>query len=84
MLRSENARLSGWVLCRYPRRETLSPRLTRCSGRLTSREVASWLLGVVVGAVRIPRARQRQAQASGARDAVNYIRAALSHFPTLR
>ncbi len=84
MLRSENARLSGWVYVDIRGRDLKSAVVEM--QRAVAGEVVFGrrLFGVVVGAVRIPGARHRQTQGRGAGHAGHHFRAALSHVPARR
>ena len=84
MLRSENARLSGWVYVDIRGRDLKSA--VQAMQRVVDDEgaVAAGLLDLLVRPVRVPRARHREAQGGGAVHAAHHLRAAVPDVQTLR
>ncbi len=84
MLRSENARLSGWVYVDIRGRDLRSA-VQRHAARGRARgEAAAGLLDLLVGPVRVPGARHREAEGRRAVHAADHLRAAVPHLPALR
>jgi Cu(I)/Ag(I) efflux system membrane protein CusA/SilA len=84
MLRSENARLSGWVYVDIRGRDLRSAACRTCSAWSREGGAAAGLLDLVVGAVRVPRARHGQAEGGGAVHAADHLRAAVPDLQALR
>ncbi len=82
--RSENARLSGWVYVDIRGRDLKSAVQDMQRVVAEQGEAAAGLLGLVVGPVRVPRARDGEAQGRRAVHAADHLRAAVPDLQALR
>ena len=84
MLRSENARLSGWVYVDIRGRDLRVGGAGHAARGRREGEAAAGLLDLLVGAVRVPGAGHRQAEGGGAVHAADHLRAAVPDLQALR
>ena len=84
MLKSENARLSGWVYVDLHGRDLSSAVRDMQRAVAQAGQGSPRLLDLVVGAVRVSRAGDPKVEDRGAGDADDHLRLALSNFPPFR
>ena len=83
-LKSENARLSGWIYVDIRGRDLVSVVADAKRAVAAAGEAAARRLRPVVGSVRVPRARGEAAPRRRALHRRDHLRAALSHVPPIR